>query len=194
MAVTLCLTLTGCAGGPADDRPVTPPEGHFDAEVPSEKPTAKLLPPSRPVSIEIPRIGAKSTLVPVGLNGDGTLEVPPVTQPMQAAWYERSPTPGERGPSVLLGHVDGGGEPGIFHQLRALKPGDKVLVERQDGRTAEFVVRRVEQVAKDAFPTAKVYGDTARAEVRLITCGGSFDQASGNYRDNVIAYGTLRAA
>lgn len=144
------------------------------------------------MSIEIPRIGTRSTLVPVGLNPDGTLAVPPVSQPMQAAWYERSPTPGERGPSVLLGHVDGGGRPGIFHRLRTLTPGDKVLVTRRDGRTAEFVIRRVEQVAKDSFPTDKVYGDTAGAEIRLITCGGGFDSDSGNYRDNVIAYGTLQ--
>lgn len=190
-AVALCLALTGCS--PADTGPTS---DHSTATSAADdritKHAGQLLPRSRPVSIEIPRIGARSTLVSVGLNSDGTLAVPPVSQPMQAAWYERSPTPGERGPAVLLGHVDGGGRPGIFHRLRTLTRGDNVLVTRQDGRTAEFLVRRVEQVAKDSFPTSRVYGNTAGAEIRLITCGGSFDSASGNYRDNVIVYGTLR--
>ncbi|WP_312880410.1 class F sortase [Actinokineospora xionganensis] len=147
----------------------------------------------KPVSVEIPKIRAKSSLVPVGLAADGTLEVPPTSQPLQAAWYELGPMPGEVGPSVVLGHVDGDGKPGIFHQLTKLAPGDEVLIAREDGSTVTFVVRRLQQVAKDAFPTEEVYGDTAGPELRLITCGGSFDRATGNYRDNVIAYATPKS-
>ncbi|MGH3862358.1 class F sortase [Actinokineospora sp.] len=142
----------------------------------------------KPVSVEIPKIGAKSSLVPVGLTTDGALDVPPTSQPLQAAWYGLGPMPGEVGPSVVLGHVDGDGKPGIFHQLTKLTPGDEVLIAREDGSTLTFVVRRLQQVRKDAFPTEEVYGDTAGPELRLITCGGSFDRATGNYRDNVIAY------
>jgi sortase (surface protein transpeptidase) len=147
----------------------------------------------KPVSVEVPKIGAKSSLVPVGLTADGALDVPPTSQPLQAAWYELGPTPGEVGPSVVLGHVDGDGKPGIFHQLHKLAPGDEVLIAREDGSTVTFVVRRLQQVAKDAFPTEEVYGDTAGPELRLITCGGTFDRRSGNYRDNVIAYATLKS-
>ncbi|WP_324187058.1 class F sortase [Actinokineospora alba] len=147
----------------------------------------------KPVSVEIPKIGAKSSLVPVGLTADGALDVPPTSQPLQAAWYELGPTPGEVGPSVVLGHVDGDGNPGIFHQLTKLTPGDEVLIAREDGSTVTFVVRRLQQVAKDAFPTEEVYGDTAGPELRLITCGGSFDRATGNYRDNIIAYATPKS-
>jgi sortase (surface protein transpeptidase) len=92
---------------------------------------------------------------------------------------------------VILGHVDGRREPGIFFRLNELRSGDRVLVARQDGTTAWFVVYRTEQAPKDDFPTKDVYAATARPELRLVTCGGSFDRESGNYRDNVIAFAVL---
>lgn len=148
---------------------------------------------SDPVSVEIPKIGARSTLTKLGLNKDGTVQVPPVSQPMQAGWYSKGPTPGEKGPAVLLGHIDGAKQPGIFYRLRELKPGDEVLIRRADGSTAKFVVQRSAQVPKTDFPTEEVYGNTDQPELRLITCGGSFDRAAGSYRDNTIVYATLVA-
>lgn len=146
-----------------------------------------------PVSIDVPKIGAKSSLIPLGLNADNTVEVPPITQPMQAGWYEHGPTPGEVGPSVILGHVDGNKQKGIFYRLKELAAGDKVSIARKDGTTAEFAVTKVERVAKDKFPTEAVYGDTSDPELRLITCGGVFDKASHNYLDNVIVFARLIA-
>ncbi|MFD1148143.1 class F sortase [Saccharothrix hoggarensis] len=146
---------------------------------------------SAPTEVRVPRIDARSSLVPLGLNPDRTVEVPPIEQPMQAGWYSHAPTPGEVGPAVILGHVDGNNQPGIFHRLREVVVGDEVLVSREDGGTLRFVVRRVDQVPKDEFPTDAVYGDTAVPELRLITCGGSFDSAARSYRDNVIVYAAL---
>lgn len=154
---------------------------------------AKPMRKSDPVSVEIPKIGARSTLTKLGLNKDGTVQVPPVSQPMQAGWYSKGPTPGEKGPAVILGHIDGAKKPGIFYKLRELKPGDEILVKRADGSTAKFVVQRSEQVPKTDFPTDEVYGNTSNPELRLITCGGSFDRAAGSYRDNTIVFATLVA-
>ncbi|EMD22123.1 class F sortase [Amycolatopsis azurea] len=151
------------------------------------------MPKADPVSIDVPKIEAKSSLVPLGLNADNTVEVPPVTQPMQAGWYKNGPTPGEVGPSVILGHVDGNKQKGIFFRLKELAPGDKVSIARKDGTTAEFAVTKVERVAKDKFPTDAVYGDTTEPELRLITCGGVFDKASHNYLDNIIVFARLIA-
>jgi sortase (surface protein transpeptidase) len=145
---------------------------------------------TEPAEISIPRIGAHSSLVGLALNADGSVEVPPVTAPMQAGWFAGGPKPGEPGPAVILGHVNGGGHAGIFARLHELKPGDEVLIGRADGTSARFVVRRVDEVAKDQFPTDEVYGDTAGPELRLITCGGTFDKAAHSYRDNVIVYAT----
>jgi len=149
------------------------------------------MPPSEPTEVRIPKIGAVSSLVPLGLNPDETVEVPPVEQPMQAGWYRLARTPGEAGPAVLLGHVDGNRQPGIFFRLKELVVGDEVVVSRKDGTTAKFRVHKKEQVAKDSFPAEAVYGDTDVPELRLITCGGSFDQAAHSYRDNVVVYATL---
>ncbi|WP_307855823.1 class F sortase [Kibdelosporangium banguiense] len=143
------------------------------------------------MSLEIPRISAKSSLVPLGLDKDETVEVPPVSQPMQAGWYKFGPAPGEVGPAVILGHVDGDKKPGIFFRLRELKPGDEILVARQDGKTAKFVVQQLDQIAKSEFPEEQVYGDTGQPELRLITCGGAFDRTEHSYKDNIIVYATL---
>ncbi|GAA4552051.1 class F sortase [Amycolatopsis samaneae] len=183
LVALLAALLTGACGSPAatpDQRGAAPGAA---ADAVAARP--------RPAWVELPSIQAKSTLIPLGLNPDKTVEVPPVDQPLQAGWYENSPPPGQIGPSVVLGHIDGHHEKGIFWRLREVKAGDKVLVGRQDGRTLTFVVSKVDQVAKSAFPTDAVYGDTADPELRLITCGGVFDHGTGNYRDNIIVYAKL---
>ncbi|MGH4018761.1 MAG: class F sortase [Pseudonocardiaceae bacterium] len=152
---------------------------------------ASPLPPADPVELRIDAIGATSTLIPLGLNSDDTIEVPPVGDPMQAGWYRYGPAPGELGPAVILGHVNGGGSDGIFVRLDELTTGDQVLVTRDDATTAVFTVTSTEQIPKAEFPTDAVYGDTDSAELRLITCGGSFDDEASSYRDNIIVFAEL---
>ncbi len=149
------------------------------------------MPRSTPVRLDIPSIGAESGLVPLGLQSDGSVAVPPVSQPRQAGWYRNGPTPGQVGPSVVLGHVDGNHKKGIFYDLDKVKAGQEVDIARADGKTARFRVRAVDQVPKDEFPTQAVYGNTTKPELRLITCGGSFNRAERSYRDNVIVYADL---
>ena len=148
------------------------------------------LPRSRPTSIEIPAIGVSSSLVELGLTAGGALQVPQDFD--LAGWYQLGPTPGERGPAVIAGHVDSAKDgPAVFFRLTELTPGDQVEVHRADGQIAVFAVTRIERYPKDAFPTAEVYGNTPDAALRLITCGGSFDRDTGHYRDNVVAYADL---
>lgn len=182
LAVLLGL-LAGCAG--------TPQQGTEPPAAPVTS-SAQPAPAAEPEAVDIPRIGAHSTLVPLGLNPDQTIEVPPVTQPLQAGWYRFGPSPGEVGPAVILGHVDGNKQKGIFYRLRELAPGDEVTVSRKDGSAVRFAVSRIEQIDKDTFPSDAVYGDTAGPELRLITCGGSFDHAAHSYRDNIIVFAVLR--
>ena len=66
-----------------------------------------------------------------------------------------------------------------------------VVVDRSDGTTATFRVDRVEEHAKDDFPTDEVYGDIDHAGLRLITCGGTFDEDTGDYTDNVVVFASL---
>ncbi|CAN5302834.1 hypothetical protein BH11ACT1_BH11ACT1_22130 [soil metagenome] len=140
---------------------------------------------SKPVRLQIAAIGVDSPLMDLGLKADGTMEVPPSGFP--AGWYTGAPTPGELGPAVIAGHVDWKG-PGVFYHLRDLKRGDPVLVTREDGSVAAFRVTRVEQFAKDKFPTDLVYGNIDVAGLRLITCGGSWNAQTHHYDDNIIAF------
>lgn len=192
------LALTGCTAPPTSLP--TGPGSAPTATSPTAPPTTTAAPASAvaaPTAVTIPGIGATSTLIPTGLLNDGSLEVPDVATPEQAAWWTGSPRPGELGPAVLLGHVDGDGRPGVFHQLHRLAPGDEVLVDRADGGRARFVVDRALTVPKATFDdpeadvVADVYGDVVRPELRLITCGGPFDRAARSYRDQVVVFAHL---
>lgn len=189
--LSLLTTFTLLACGSADERPASRATPQTTVTSTDSGSSAKALGRSEPTWIKVPSIEARSSLVPLGLNDDRTVEIPPVTEPMQAGWYQHSPTPGELGPAVILGHVDGSGQKGIFWRLREVKQGDEVQIGRQDGSVATFTVDRVEQIPKKSFPTDQVYGDTRDAQVRLITCGGEFDRAARSYLDNVIVYGSL---
>lgn len=142
---------------------------------------------SVPTAVEIPRIGVRSSLIRLGLDGE-EMQVPSGADYHRAGWFTGSPTPGEIGPAVIAGHVDGFGRRSVFYDLGRLRSGDAVTVRRADGSTIRFVVYRAERYAKDAFPTATVYGNTEGPELRLITCSGDTDPRTGHYRDNTVIY------
>ena len=157
--------------------------------VPSAGPVA--LTKSVPTRLRVPTLEIDSDLVALGLQTDGSLEVP--TGAFPAGWYTGAPTPGELGPAILAGHVDWKGSPGVFYNLRNLEPGAEILVDRTDGSTATFRVTSREQFDKDAFPSELVYGDLDHAGLRLITCGGSFDRSARSYEDNIVVFANLVA-
>jgi hypothetical protein len=157
-----------------------------------DRAAAAVLAASEPVALRAPTIGVESPLHALGLAADGTLEVPTGALVDEAAWYDGSPTPGETGPSVIEGHVTGpGGRPSVFFELAALAPGDLVEVDRTDGGTVAFEVYRVDSYPKENFPTVAVYGPTPGPELRLITCGGEFDDRTGHHVDNTVVYARL---
>lgn len=151
-----------------------------------------VLPKSRPVSLQIPTLGVDSPTSDMSLLPDKTIEVPPLEDTNATGWYDGSPTPGEQGPSVFLGHVDSAKNgPSVFYDLGTLKPGDEVDVTREDGTVAVFKIDGVRSYGKNEFPTKEVYGNLDHAGLRLITCGGTFDPNVGHYESNIIAFGSL---
>jgi len=151
-----------------------------------------LLPASVPTRVVIPAIGVSSDLLQLGLNPDRTVQVPPLSRNSQAGWYRGSPTPGELGPSLILGHVDSAEYgPGIFFRLGALRQGNLVEVTRSDHTIGVFRIERVVSYPKNHFPTLAVYSNTDHAALRLITCGGMFDFSTRNYENNIVAYASL---
>lgn len=188
-AALLAAALVSCDAPLGGTTPDVGPAPSSTAEVTPSSPPG--LPRSEPDIVDIPNIAVHSSLTELGLNPDQTVQVPPVSTPMQAGWYKHGPTPGEIGPAVILGHVDGNKQRGVFYRLHELSVGAEVHITRKDGRTITFQVRNVQRVAKDSFPTDAVYANTTTPELRLITCGGAFNHTTHNYLDNIIVYATM---
>jgi hypothetical protein len=150
---------------------------------------------SLPVSVHIPAIGVDSRLLHLGLNADGTIQVPSIrTSSGRAAWYKYSATPGQIGSSVIEGHVDSDHGPAVFFRLGALRPGDTIDVRLADGVTAVFRVTGVREYTKSRFPAEAIYGATDFAALRLITCGGAFDYATGHYLSSTVVFASLASS
>lgn len=190
--------LVSCDDRPTDHATTALPEDEAtplpsSPSSPSSPPTsgaARPLGRSVPVRLLIPAIEVDTPVIRLGLAPDGTVEVPPVTEHDRAGWYRHSPTPGQTGPSVILGHVTVGpyGD-GVFRRLARLRRGERIQARLENGTTAEFTVDSVRTVAKADFPTNDVYGNVNRPALRLITCGGP--RTGEEYRDNVIVFATL---
>jgi hypothetical protein len=145
--------------------------------------------PSAPVQLVIPELGLSVALGTLGLNPDGTVQVPSTAD--QAGWFRLGPFPGEVGSAVILGHVDSYKGPGVFFRLRSLVPGDQVDVALATGVVAEFSVTSVTTYPKAAFPAQAVYASHGISALQLVTCGGVFDHQTGSYLSNVVVYSTL---
>ncbi|MEZ0579116.1 class F sortase [Nocardioides sp. MH1] len=198
LLITAALTLVVAArqsATPSSAPPPAPGRSHHRTSPhahskPSDQPSfGAFLPGSRPIGLSIPGIDVEaSSIVPLDLASDGTIEVP--QDPLLPGWFRPGPTPGQLGPAVIAGHVDSSDGPAVFYRLGDLRPGDRIKVSRADGSVATFIVDRVKSYAKATFPTRKVYGGTSRAELRLITCGGTYDPDLG-YLSNTVVFARL---
>ncbi|WP_419995569.1 class F sortase [Streptomyces boninensis] len=182
---------TDATSAPAASPPGTAGHHHpDDGDSPTRKPpNARPLPASAPARLSIPSLGVASDLERLGRDGDGAMQTP--ADHRRAGWYTPGPTPGELGPAVIAGHVTWNGTRSVFYRLGDLRPGDLITVERADGRTARFEVQRTERYAKSDFPTVEVYRNLDHAGLRLITCGGAFDEANHYYADNIVVFAAL---
>jgi sortase (surface protein transpeptidase) len=163
--------------------------GASTAEAPPGAGAVAATPPPggvRPARVRVPAIDVDAPVVDLGLNPDGTLQVPEDVD--TTGWWAGGARPGGTGPAVVVGHVDSETGPAVFYRLRELAAGDRIEVLGADGTVLPFEVDRVATVPKDAFPTSEVYGPTDGPALRLVTCGGDFDDEAGHYRDNTIAY------
>ncbi|MFL5995280.1 MAG: class F sortase [Streptomyces sp.] len=181
------VRTTGTASPGASSPPGSTAGKHTSAK------SARAVGRSAPVRLRIPALGVDTPVMRLGLASDGTVQVPPITDHDQAGWYEHSPTPGQTGPSVILGHVTVGAYgDGVFHGLSRLRRGEKIVARLENGTEAEFTVTSLRTVAKADFPTDDVYGNVDRPELRLITCGGPKHETG--YLDNVIVFAALTSS
>jgi hypothetical protein len=198
------LALSGCAGvAELPGRAYGALTRHFDGYAERRSPAVVQVPTevrrfrstgantraATPVRIDIPAIDVSSELDRLGRGSDGAIEPPPDWH--TAGWYRDGVAPGQRGPAVILGHVDSTTGPAVFYRLRELDPGDEIDILLEGGSTARFVVRRSAHYPKARFPTGEVYLPTPEPTLRLITCGGAFDRAAASYRENLVVFADL---
>lgn len=199
--VIALVLLTGLAlmrngSGEFDVGPPQPaPAAAADTRVPQSAATASAepsnaLPFSVPERVVIPAIQVDAPVVSVGLDAAGWVDAPPPQDPNLAGWFSGAVSPGEKGTSVVVGHVDNTSGPAVFYGLGALKKGNTVEVRRKDGKTAVFEIYGVEVFAKSDFPGDRVYGSKGTPELRVITCGGGFSKQHG-YDGNVVVFARL---
>lgn len=186
------------SGAPSSD--IIVPEagtqpGKKDSSAPlfSSDPGDLMLKKSQPTKLTIPTIDVDTNLMNVGLQNDGSIGVPPLQADSPAGWFDRGPAPGEKGPAVILGHVTALNQqgPAVFFKLGALRKNDEISVTREDGKVAVFTVTRIVQTSKPDFSSIDTYGNTDDAQLRLITCGGSFNKQTGRHADNIVVHAKL---
>lgn len=196
LAVTLALAAAVCLVAWADRSSPAPEPGPRaltqPASVEDPAAAAPVVRPPPPVWLTIPGIDVDTRLSRLGLQDDGTVEVP--TNPLVAGWYHLGPPPGARGSAVILGHLDSVAGAAVFARLGELVPGDAVEVSLHDGSTASFVVRTVRTYPNAEFPARRVYGAHGRPELNLVTCGGEYDAGRGGYQANVVVNARLVSA
>lgn len=161
----------------------------WQISAPIDGPDQTSSPVVSPVSIKIESIGVDSSVIPLGLNADGTVQVPVDTT--KVGWYTGNVAPGANGASVLIGHLDSKTGPAVFYKLARVKPGAVIAIRRANGTTARFSVQVVSRFRRSVFPTRSVYGPVDGSQLRLVTCGGEFDRESGHYLDNTVVYASL---
>lgn len=196
--LALAVSLFGGNDAPDDSRPslvATAPASAPAAGNPAASPTAtavgKHLPRSAPVRLLIPKISVDAPFTKLAIGPTGQLQPPPAADTNLVGWYAKGVSPGEAGTAIVAGHVDTATSAAVFAELGELRKGDVFHVERADGRRASFMVDSAETFAKDDFPSRRVYGDTAQAQVRLITCAGDYDRTARDYTDNLVVFAHL---
>ncbi|MGW9175803.1 class F sortase [Streptomyces decoyicus] len=197
IAAAMATVLVAGCGGQKAAPPQQLPAGQQGGDSPHDEApgggsgsrAAASMPKSAPARLSIPSLQVSSTLETLGQKKDGTMETP--RDPDKAGWYQPGPTPGSQGPAVIAGHVSWNGKPSVFEKISKMKAGDTIEVARQDGKTAKFTVDRVAQYPKNKFPTVEVYKNLDHAGLRLITCGGQYDEGQHYYPDNVVVFASL---
>ncbi|MEW2636127.1 class F sortase [Streptomyces sp. NPDC048389] len=205
LALTLVATIAtppapapGKAGDPPRSAVPAPVAGPSDVPKPSKeakaaKPSHPALPRSAPTRLVIPQIGVDAPFTDLAIGSSGALDAPPADDVNLVGWFAAGVSPGELGTSIIAGHVDTLTSPAVFAELSELKKGHRFHVRRKDGTTATFVVDSVQSFHKDGFPDKRVYADTPDAQVRLITCSGSYDRKAKDYTENLVVFAHLDA-
>jgi LPXTG-site transpeptidase (sortase) family protein len=191
VATSLFRGHDGPSGPSHASRAAAAPAPSATKAAPAARDDGKHLPRAEPTRLLIPKISVDAPFTELTTDDTGRLQPPTANDTNLVGWYAKGVSPGERGAAIIAGHVDTTTSAAVFAGLDQLKKGDKFRVERSDGRTASFVVDKTDSFAKSDFPDDEVYADTPDAQVRLITCAGSYDRSAKDYTENLVVFAHL---
>lgn len=183
--VVLCIDYVSRTQGTALP-PLTTPRKVEHA--PSEKTPSTSIQPvaAMPYKISIPRINTEGYIEPVEILEDGHLGTP--SNVGYAGWYVGSAKPGEKGVSVIDGHVSGRYRGGIFVRLHELQPGDEITIVMGDTTTRQFKVKAIATVGLTDSQKLFTQMDSVERQLNLITCSGNYDRKTQTYDHRLIVY------
>jgi LPXTG-site transpeptidase (sortase) family protein len=140
-----------------------------------------------PTRLEIPKINVDAAIEDVGLTPQGTMAVP--EGPLDVAWFDLGPHPGERGSAVIAGHEGWkNGIKAVFDDLSQLHIGDKVYIGDRGGATTTFVVRGI-QIYDQNGDTSNIFDSNDEGvHLNLITCEGTWNAAQKSYSNRLVVF------
>jgi len=160
------------------------------ASIPVKAARASTVKGSLPTIISIPKINKTAKIIPVGVTATGNLDVP--HNFVQAGWYKYGTAPGEKGSTVIDGHVDNGGSiAGVFKKLHELAAGDIINVSNTAGKVLRYEVTATNVYATSAFPSEQIFADNGQALLKIITCYGTFLPKEGTYDRRLVVTAAL---
>jgi sortase (surface protein transpeptidase) len=151
--------------------------------------TAKrMVSPWTPTELVIPRIGVDARIEARGLDGNRNLDTP--SNFRDVAWYQLGPAPGLPGNALINGHVSWWTGSAVFTRLSQLRPGDEVVVVRENGSRVVFKVTSRTAVAAGArIPS--LFAPSRVPSLTLITCAGVWDRARGTDTQRLLVSAVL---
>jgi LPXTG-site transpeptidase (sortase) family protein len=192
-STTSTIATTSTAASPSTTAPAratTPPvtaSPSTIAPVVTHRAAIDVLAPravAAPVQLSIPDLEVDGPVVPAGVNSENELDVPPDARTL--VWYRHGPSPGEPGSAVIAGHLNWQGVTGLFANLASTPVGATVTVTYDDGSQRAFTVTSVELVPKPDVSVNGVFARGGEQVLRLVTCGGEFDDSVNSYQSNVV--------
>lgn len=143
-----------------------------EADVPDETKNAYTVAADMPRMLSIPSLGVNARVLRMSVGSDGAIEAPAGI--WDTGWYDGSTKPGEAGNAFIDGHVSGPTMPAVFKELKNIRRGAEIRVERGDGTKLRYAVSSVETVKLNEIDMRSVLTGPGGEALTIMTCGGDY--------------------
>jgi LPXTG-site transpeptidase (sortase) family protein len=148
--------------------------------------------PTLPKYLAIPALGiTKTRIIGLGLTNDNQIDVP--ANIYDTGWYNASAKPGQAGAMFIYGHVSSWTANGIFYNLKNLKPGDILTVQRGDNKTYSYKIITTKTYSATNVDMSAVLSPVqpGMPGLNLMTCTGPLISQSAGYSQRLVVFASL---